>query len=222
VQAYESEVYQLIFSEGAIIAFLNSIEKGIIIVDIDETILFINKKAQCKLGKTFNEVRGKSINKLIGFANIQKVLADGISYSNYPSKKEEGSIYIDACTLEINRNIIGAVMVLKEPDDNTDYVNTLKISRSISKELETIYNSSCDEIFVTDDKGVVVKVSAFYENLYDLNRNNSSMDFIGMNVRDLERSGVFNPSVSLIVLREKKRVSITQQTNSGKGLMVTG
>ncbi|MGE5397596.1 MAG: sigma 54-interacting transcriptional regulator [Chitinophagales bacterium] len=216
---YETEVFQLIFSEGLIINFLNSIEKGIIILDNEQDILFINKKAQNKLGKTLKEIRG-AINQFISPDNIHKVLTDGINYSLKRMQKEE-NVYIDVCAIELNHNIIGVVMVLNETDDITDYVNTIKISRSISRELETIYNSTCDEILVTDSQGVVVKVSAFYENLYDL-ASSKYADFIGKNVSDLERGGVFTPSVCLRVLKEKKRVSTTQVTNSGKVLVVTG
>lgn len=217
--SYEVEVFQLIFTEGLIITFLNSLEKGIVIVDQDEKILFINKQAQAKLGKTFKEVRNSRVNELVPFNNMSKVLNDGFNYSNLTTVNQGSTVYIDVCAIEINHNIIGAVMVVNDTDDITDYINTLKISRSITRELESISNSSCDEILVTDNQGVIVKVSAFYENLYDL----SSLDgFVGKSVSDLERSGLFNPSVISKVLKEQKRVSITQQTNSGKILIVTG
>lgn len=217
--SYELEVFHLIFTEGLIITFLNSLEKGIVIVDQEEKILFINKQAQAKLDKTFKEVKNKRINELVPFDNMQKVLTDGLNYSNLEVVNQEGTFYIDVCAVEINHNIIGAVMVVNDTDDITDYINTLKISRSISRELESISNSSCDEILVTDNQGVIIKVSTFYENLYDLSNLG---DFIGKNVSDLERSGFFNPSVILKVLKERKRASITQQTNTGKILIVTG
>lgn len=217
--SYEAEVFQLIFTEGLIITFLNSLEKGIVIIDREEKILFINKPAQARLGKTFREVKSKKVNELVPFDNMHKVLTDGLNYSNLEVVNQAGTFYIDVCAVEINHNIIGAVMVVNDTDDITDYINTLKISRSITRELESISNSSCDEILVTDNQGVIIKVSAFYENLYDLSNLG---DFIGQNVSDLERSGFFNPSVILKVLKERKRTSITQQTNTGKILIVTG
>jgi TyrR family helix-turn-helix protein/PAS domain S-box-containing protein len=220
MQFHEVEgIFELIFREGVIISFLNSLENGIVIVDKDESIIFINKKAQKNLNKNFNEVIGKNFNILIPFDKMASVLAQGYHFSKIRSIKKEQDVYVNVSAIEINRNIIGAVMVLTETDDATDYIDTLKLSISISRELETICNSSYDEIIVTDDKGKILKISAFYEKLYECK---NIENFVGKNVLELENIGVFNPSVISKVIKEKKRFSITQQTNSGKVLIVTG
>lgn len=84
--------------------------------------------------------------------------------------------------------------------------------------LRKIFDSSFDEIFVTDSQGVVLLVNSACERLYDI----LAAQLIGKRVNELEQEGVFTPSVTPLVLKEKKRVTIIQETRTGRKIIVTG
>jgi TyrR family helix-turn-helix protein/PAS domain S-box-containing protein len=193
-------------------------ENGIILIDKDEKILFVNQTAQIKLKKTFKEVKGKKINEIINFDKIHDVLNEGINFSQICINLEEEATYLNISAIEMNRNIIGALIVFSEKHDSIDYIDTLKLSNSISRELERLLNSSFDEIIVSDPQGNILQISAFYGRLY----NEDNSDLVGKNISELLQKGMFSPSVILKVIKENKRISITQETNSGRILVVTG
>ncbi len=85
------------------------------------------------------------------------------------------------------------------------------------KELETIIESSFDEIFVTDGKGYTLRVNKAAEINYGIHRNK----IVGKHVSELEKEGYFNPSMTLKALEKKEKVTGIQKTNNGKELVVT-
>ncbi|MCL6625353.1 sigma-54 interaction domain-containing protein [Alicyclobacillus shizuokensis] len=86
-----------------------------------------------------------------------------------------------------------------------------------NRELEQILDSCLDEVFVTDADGRTVRVNEAAAQMYGMTRE----ELIGQSVYELEQAGVFYPSVTSMVLREKKRVSVLQTTRSGRRLMAS-
>jgi len=90
--------------------------------------------------------------------------------------------------------------------------------REAARDLEAIFNSSFDEILVIDGRGVTQRINKVGETNYGVHVE----EMIGVNVAELERRGLFSPSVTAMVLKERRRVTITQKTRTGKELIVTG
>jgi len=86
----------------------------------------------------------------------------------------------------------------------------------INAELEAIFESSFDEIFVTDQNGVVVRVNSASEKHYNL----KAAHIKGKHVKELKKMGIFNPSSTLKVMENKKPVELLQKTNTGRYLHV--
>ncbi|MFZ5634613.1 MAG: sigma-54 interaction domain-containing protein [Bacillota bacterium] len=88
----------------------------------------------------------------------------------------------------------------------------------VKKHLPDILNSFFDGVYITDGRGVTLAV----------NRACSEMDgvspgyVVGRSVYDLEREGIFRPSVTARVLQERKRVSLVQETARNLRVLVTG
>ncbi|TYR81149.1 PAS domain-containing protein [Priestia megaterium] len=88
--------------------------------------------------------------------------------------------------------------------------------RSIDDELYDVFESSFDEIFVTDSKGYVIVVNSECEKNYHL----KAEDFIGKHVRELQEMGIFYPSATLKVIESQQSLELVQKTNSGRYLHV--
>lgn len=93
--------------------------------------------------------------------------------------------------------------------DNCEQPNQTKLSHF---HLETIVNSSLDEIFVTDGEGNVLVVNPAGESLYGI----EASQLINKNVDELEKNGLFSPALYPIVKKRKEKVSMIQRTKTGK------
>lgn len=87
-----------------------------------------------------------------------------------------------------------------------------------ARELDTVINFSSDEIYVTDGKGVTLMVNKAFEDNSGLYRE----EVLGKSVDELEKEGVFRPSVVKMVQEQKKQVSTLQKYKNEKQVLVTG
>lgn len=85
-------------------------------------------------------------------------------------------------------------------------------------ESEAILHSLQDDILVTDIDGIILKVSEATEGIYNMKSN----EMIGRSVYELEKEGVFTPILTPLVIKEKKKITLVQTTNTGDKLLVTG
>lgn len=120
--------------------------------------------------------------------------------------------------IAVNSESIKSMVFLIDTSDWSFFWDELNEQKEQIKEFEEIFNSSYDEIFVADGKGIIKRINKAGETYYGVPVDT----LLGKEVNELEREGYFNPSVSRLVFQEKKRITITQETKSGKHLIVTG
>ncbi|WP_110926650.1 sigma-54 interaction domain-containing protein [Bacillus massiliglaciei] len=87
---------------------------------------------------------------------------------------------------------------------------------SVEEELLDIFESSFDEIILTDAEGIVLLVNSACERNYGM----PSGHLVGKHVKDLERMGIFYPSATLQVIEKKTPIELFQTTNAGRTLHV--
>ncbi|MGB9791587.1 MAG: sigma-54 interaction domain-containing protein [Thermacetogeniaceae bacterium] len=85
------------------------------------------------------------------------------------------------------------------------------------EKLLQILDNSYDEIFVVDGKGTVIFVNKACERLYGI----KASDIIGKSSFELAAKGLWCPSITPYILKEKKRISLIQETIKGFKLLVT-
>lgn len=98
-----------------------------------------------------------------------------------------------------------------------------RLSDSVSStDFELIFDAimrhSKDGLFVVDASGTVVMVNHATEKMFDFDGSG----VLGRNVRDLVAEGFYEPSVSLMVIREEKAMTLIQTTRHGKKILSTG
>ncbi len=79
--------------------------------------------------------------------------------------------------------------------------------QQINDELYDIFESSFDEIFVTDANGYVLVVNSECEKNYALKVE----DFIGKHVKELQEMGIFYPSATLKVIESNQAIELVQK-----------
>lgn len=91
-------------------------------------------------------------------------------------------------------------------------------NKLLRAELDNIVDESNDNIVVTDGLGVVLRVSENCYDIYGLEKE----QLIGRSVYELEKDGIFSPSITVQVLQENKRLQSMQNTQTGRHVMATG
>lgn len=86
------------------------------------------------------------------------------------------------------------------------------------EDLIPILDSISDAIFIDDARGYTLWTNKASEELYKINK----ADIIGRHVSFLEKEGIFTPSVALLVMEQKKEVTIVHENKEGKRLLTRG
>jgi PAS domain S-box-containing protein len=80
--------------------------------------------------------------------------------------------------------------------------------------VDSIYN----DVLITDSKGTIIYANNSSEYWFGLKKE----ELIGRSVYELEKEGIFSPSVVRLVLESNKRQTVIQDTVVGKKLLLTG
>ena len=85
-------------------------------------------------------------------------------------------------------------------------------------QLLPIFDGITDAVFIDDANGVCQWCNDACEDIYGIEFD----EIVGRNVDDLEKSGIFTPSVTRRVLDEKREVTIIHENRFGRRLLTTG
>jgi len=105
----------------------------------------------------------------------------------------------------------------KLQDKTAELMEKIKELMAKVKELEMVFHSSHDEIFVTDAQGICIRVNPSCERHYGL----QGIELLGKSVYEMVEEKIFYPSATVIVLEEKRPVTLIQSTSTGRRLHVT-
>jgi transcriptional regulator with PAS, ATPase and Fis domain len=128
---------------------------------------------------------------------------------------KKGNLFVNSIAFEGE----GAVSFLFQ-DLETVFRKLKGIPEFFDRQMDFIINvmNNENDITITDGEGIVLKVSDSYEGHFDVQKEN----IIGKSIYELEKTGIFYPSVTAMVLKEKKKVTINQKNKHGDMTMVTG
>ncbi|SFH06201.1 PAS domain S-box-containing protein/intein N-terminal splicing region [Desulfotomaculum arcticum] len=191
---------------------------GVITADAAGRITMLNDAARALLGLELRSVIGRSVKEIIPDTRLTDVMLD-----DRESKEEKISVggkrlIVSRTPVYENARLVGSIFIVQDTSELEKVKEQMLELKQAKDELEVILNSSYDEIFVIDGKGITRKINKAGESFYGVDTNK----MIGRNVTELEENGYFSPSVTRLVFDRKERATITQTTRSGKELIVTG
>lgn len=194
---------------------INVLPVGIILLDNKGNIIFINEKACELLEYNLHECKGNFFS-IARNTPLGSYLGCGVKAGPVRYRQGEKSYFVNI--LRTNDMDVNTIVTLTDITGWDFYWNELNEQKELVKELEDTFNSSYDEIFVIDGRGTTKRINKVGESYYGV----PVESLLGKNVIELEKAGYFSPSVSRLVLKEKKRITIIQKTKSGKQLITTG
>ncbi|MDN4594504.1 sigma 54-interacting transcriptional regulator [Polycladomyces subterraneus] len=185
---------------------LQHFEEGVVILDPEGDITVINSTARSLL-KLEKLTSIKNVNDLP--KELQEIWENRYRHNN--TKR-----YLHNFDVEVN--IVpgfgdGVAMIMKKRSSDLLHGQYEKLTY---RELQAILDSSFDGIFITDGKGITLRVNEKCEIFYGISRD----QLIGRHVKELEKEGVFSPSATAMAIEKRKNISVVQTTANGRNLLV--
>ncbi|HWQ78511.1 MAG TPA: sigma 54-interacting transcriptional regulator [Anaerovoracaceae bacterium] len=89
--------------------------------------------------------------------------------------------------------------------------------KELTRELDAVLDAIHDDILIADGQGRILKVSKSFVSVYGIEEE----EILGKTVFEMERQGVFKPSVIARVLQINDKVTMRQRNNRERDLIVT-
>lgn len=198
---------------------LNSTHNLIISIDRTGKINLLNRAAEKFLGLKSKAVQGRDIMQIFPNSGLMEILETGCSRPVQKIELNKRTFISNRTPIKKRGRIIGAVAVLQDISELESISRELEIVKELNRELDAIINSSYDGLYLTNGQGITLKVNEAFENLTGVD----SRELLGRNVEDLVKErGIVSESVSALVLKYKKPMTIMQKTITGRLALTTG
>jgi PAS domain S-box-containing protein len=214
---------ETIFLKEQLTRALQTIRYGVVLFCDDLRVVYANAAAESFLNRKRRTLMGRTITEI-----LPEGLPDGVG-----SRKRhtvELSILGRTLLVDIWPSIVLMSGAKRGADERQcglmgvqDVTQVAKLRqenlelRESSRDLNAIFDSSFDEIYVTDGEGKTLRVNSACERLYGI----PATELIGRDVKELEQEGIFTPSITPLVLQSRERVTVVQDTKSGRKVIAT-
>jgi PAS domain S-box-containing protein len=215
-----SELHFLTDLQGPMAAIINASHNGIMILDREGIVVCYNAAAsrifdetpQSIVGHHFSTVRPEA------WLDLQLIMETGQPQIGCKLSLPNVTIIVNRSPIFLDGRVIGAISVFQDISEHEAIFSKLKSYQTLHRELEAIFESSQDGLYVTDGEAKTLRVNCAYERITGLSRDN----LIGKNMKELVAEGVFDYSATLEVLQKREQASTLQHIKGGKQIMVTG
>jgi len=198
---------------------LNSTHNLIISIDRNGRINLLNRAAEKFLGLKSTAVQGRDIMKIFPNSGLLEILETGSTKPVQKIKLNNRMFISNRSPIKEGKRIIGAVAVLQDISELESISRELENVKELNREMDALIESSYDGLYLTNGAGVTLRLNEAFEKLTGVN----SSELIGRNVEDLvNERGIVSESVSALVLKEKKPITIMQKTITGRLALTTG
>ncbi len=197
-------------------ALLNATPNGIAVFDAALQVVISNKIARkqldiypgARLSATLPDLQ-RSAKSVLN----EKTLKAGIEI-----KKKKRSFSAMISTIRHDNKSIGILALFQDITAIAKVTNQMETFQDLSIELDTIIESSNDGLFICDGQGMVLRCNPASERLTGI----VAKEVEGRNIIELVQQGAIDRSVTLEVIKKRKKVSLIQKTKTGKQLFLTG
>lgn len=200
-------------------AVLESTPNGIIAVDKNHCIMFINPAAQKMLQIAPGREIGQPISSIIpnSILTQDEVLVQGRRIRNRRHMQDGQSYVANAAPIFEGNEIIGAVASIQPISEYESMAEELNLVKRLNRELDVVIESSYDGIFVTDGDGKLVQLNAACGRLLGMDPER----VLNRNAIEVAKEHHLGDIVVKKVL-ETKKIYSTSYKLMGKTLAVTG
>jgi PAS domain S-box-containing protein len=208
-------------------SIVDAIYNGVVVIDKVGKIVLFNAAAERITGFKVEEVLTRHITDVVPNTGLIRVLSTGQAEVSEKIVVNGRTCITHRAPIFHGSEIWGAVGVFhdissldktaKELESNAYLLTELK---KLTNELELIIESSNDGLYITDGKGVTLRVNSTYEEVTGIKAN----EVVGHHMKELVDKGFFSESVTLHVLSQSTPQAVTrlQRLRNGRYVISTG
>ncbi|QGQ45161.1 sigma 54-interacting transcriptional regulator [Metabacillus sediminilitoris] len=199
---------------------LTSIPMGIFVVDREKQIVNCNESGLKMIKMTSHDVIQKPAENIFNGDHIHNVFLSRETILNQLQITEKMGVLVDySPIIDINDEVEGIIIIVQDLPMVEEMAMEIEHIKNLNKDLNAILSTIYDEILVVNRNGELIRYSdSFISEFWGVQLK----DLIGKSLLDLEDKGLFSPSVTRLVLEQKKKVSIVQETKGGKKILAVG
>jgi PAS domain S-box-containing protein len=199
----------------------NSTSNGVIAVDAKGDIVLINQQAATILQLDQKSVIGSQIKAVLPMTGrlMIKCIKSGKPQLGRHIVGQKISLVVSVTPITDDQGTLGAMGHFQKLQDFEDSAQQLESHRRLNVQLEAIFKSSSDGIWLCDGSGEILNINRASEKINDI----KAKDVVSKNVREILEEGLMDRSVTLEVLETGRQVSLLQYLQkTNKYLLVTG
>lgn len=199
---------------------LSSIPMGVFVINKEGGIVNYNDEGLRMTKLSPEKIQKTKAQEIFDPKLIRRVFATGEAILNQVHVTNEMGILADYSPIyNFHQEVEGMVIVVQDLPVVEEMAMELEYVKNLNKDLRAILSTIYDEILVVNSKGELIRfsdnsMSGFWET--DLR------ELVGKNLAELEEKGLFKPSVTRLVLERKRKVSVFQETRSGRKVVAVG
>jgi len=199
-------------------SIFDSAGSGIMAINERGTIIAANRMAEEILGIKSSASVGRNILEVIPNSRLMDIMMTGKPLIGQKFEGQNVSLMVNYAPIIRDGRVMGAISVFQDISGLEEISHELDVVKGLNSELGAIIHSSYDGIWVTDGTGRVLDINEAYERITGI----PAKEVVGRTMQELVDEGYFDQSVTLVVMKELKSVTINQTLKGGKQLLVTG
>lgn len=199
---------------------LSSIPMGIFVIDKEKKIINCNDAGLKMIKSSTDKVLNFPGESIFSGEHIQNVFANGKTILNHLEFKNGMGVLVDYSPIRnLDDQVEGIIIVVQDLPMVEEMALEIEYIKDLNNDLNAILSSIYDEILVVSAKGELLR---FSENIIRDFWQIDLKELIGKNILELEDKGLFTPSVTRQVIEKKKKVSVVQETRTGRKILAVG
>lgn len=202
---------------GQLETVINSAYNPIVAIDRKGIIRIWNNAAERYTGMNRLNIVGTHISEIIPESELTDIVNSGRCEYGIKLRIGETSFITNRAPIVKNGEIQGAVAVLYDVSELEKISRELASVKSLNAELDAIIESSFDGLYITDGQGLTVRINKAIKRMTGLGEE----ELVNKTMYELVNSGVLSRSASILVLEQKKPLTITLTTVTGTNLLVS-
>ncbi|WML59327.1 sigma 54-interacting transcriptional regulator [Neobacillus sp. PS2-9] len=199
---------------------LTSIPMGIFVLDKEKRIINCNEAGLKMIKSTAEKVLNFPAETIFSRHHIDNVFSTGKTLLNHLEITNEMGVLVDySPILNYDDEVEGIIIVVQDLPMVEEMALEIEYIKDLNKDLNAILSSIYDEILVVNAKGELIR---FSDNIIQDFWKVDLKELIGKNILEFEDQGLFTPSVTRLVMEKRKKVSVVQETKSGRKILAVG
>ena len=193
---------------------------GVVIIDEKGIIQVYNQAARKLLGASTDDLAGHPIKEINprAWPDMKEIIRTGVPQIAKKISLSGSTLIANRTPIFFDGKVVGVMSIFQDISEYEKVSSDLESFKRLNEELDAIIESSYDGLYITDGKAKTLRVNQAYERITGLKKE----DLTGKKTSELVSAGIFDPSVTLEVIRKGRPQTIMQEIKGGKVVIVTG